>query len=143
MKSILLAVVPSLLVILSCTAIQQQKALPPAPDTAEFSNLQVLPPNITHDQLIATMRGFTAALGVRCDHCHERVPGGGERDFLFPSDAKPEKEIARTMLRMTRAINQEYMTEVNAVSPPTVTCMTCHRGHSIPRVDPPEAAGNS
>ena len=133
------AITPGLALILSCTAVQQQKALPPSPDTAEHRNLQVLPPNITHDQLIATMRGFTTALGVRCDHCHERIPGGGERDFNFASDAKPEKEIARTMIRMTRTINADFMTEVNRVAPPRVSCMTCHRGSTIPADLPPAA----
>src|SRR5688500_19371611 len=36
----------------------------------EFKNLQVLPPDITRDQLMATMRSFTRGLGVRCNHCH-------------------------------------------------------------------------
>lgn len=132
----------AVLLILSCTAIQQQKSLPAMPDTAEHRNLQVLPPNITHDQLIATMRGFSSALGVRCNHCHVHV-GPGERDFDFPSDAKPEKEIARTMIRMTRTINEDYMTRVNSVSPPPVRCITCHRGRTIPLGEATPPAGGS
>lgn len=117
--------------IAACTAIQQQKALPPVPDTAEQRNLRVLPPNITRDQLIAIMRGFTEALNVGCDHCHVRIPGGGERDFNFASDAKFEKDVARTMLIMTRQINEDFISEVNAHGQ-QVTCMTCHRGQTVP-----------
>ena len=58
--------------VFGCTAVRQQKALRAVPDNAEFHNLQVLPANITRDQLTATMRGFTAGLGVTCDHCHAR-----------------------------------------------------------------------
>lgn len=115
----------------ACTAIRQQKALSAVPDNAEFHNLRVLPPNITHDQLIATMQGFTAGLGVSCDHCHVRKPGGGERDLDFASDVKPEKNVARTMLRMVRTINDDYVEDVSQHGQ-SVNCYTCHRGKTIP-----------
>lgn len=41
-----------------------------APSAAGFKNLQVLPRDITRDQLLAVMRGFTRSLGVRCNYCH-------------------------------------------------------------------------
>ena len=136
---------PALIVIaaaaatLACTAVRQQKAATPVPDNAEFHNLRVLPANITHDELISTMRGFTRSLGVKCDHCHVRIPGGGERDFNFPSDAEPEKNVARTMLRMVKTINADYISKVNEHGQP-VTCATCHRGKTIPESVIPEAA---
>ena len=124
--------------VLGCTAIRQQKALTAVPDSAEFHNLQVLPTNITHDQLIATMFGFTRGLGVSCEHCHAPQAGAdGELDFA--SDAKYEKTVARTMLRMVNTINEDYVSTVNVYGE-QVTCATCHRGKSIPDSFVPEAA---
>jgi len=123
----------------ACAAIRQQKAQAPVADHLEFHNLKVLPPNITHDQLIATMRTFARSLGTRCNHCHVANPPGSKEEFDFPSDAKPEKTIARTMIRMTRNINGQYISKV-AERTKTVACYTCHRGHVIPETElPPEA----
>jgi hypothetical protein len=124
------------LLLAACAAIQQQKKEIRA-DTGEFHNLKVLPQNITHDELVATMRGFSRALGTRCDHCHAENPPGSKERFDFASDAKPEKNVARTMLRMTQAINGEYLAKVNPHDQ-NVTCMTCHRGNTVP--PPPPAA---
>jgi hypothetical protein len=116
----------------ACAAIRQQKAeAPRAADDLEFHNLRVLPPNITHDELIATMRGFARGLGVKCNHCHVENPAGSKEQFHFASDAKPEKTVARTMIRMTRAINADYISRVNEHGQ-TVTCLTCHRGQTVP-----------
>ncbi|MHB8389711.1 MAG: c-type cytochrome [Acidobacteriaceae bacterium] len=106
------------------------------------TNLHVLPKNISHDDLMKVMHGFTGSLGVKCNYCH--APGTQPRHLDFASDAKPEKRIARTMIRMTREINKKYLSEVNvAEAKPeqkNVTCGTCHRGHDIPVVfvPPPE-----
>ncbi len=120
----------------ACAAISQQKAQMPRADNLEFRNLRVLPPNITHDELIATMRRIAASLGVKCNHCHVENPPGAKEQFAYPSDAKPEKNVARTMLRMTRTINADYVSRVNAHGL-TVTCNTCHRGHTVPEATPP------
>ncbi len=121
----------------ACAAISQQKAQMRA-DILEFHNLRVLPPNITHDELIATMRGFARSLGTRCNHCHVANPEGSKEEFNFASDAKPEKNVARTMLRMTRKINAEYVSKVNEHGQ-TVSCFTCHRGHTVPETQTAEA----
>ena len=42
------------------------------PDT--FTNLKVLPKHVSRDSLLATMRTFAGALGVRCDYCHAEKP---------------------------------------------------------------------
>lgn len=127
----------------ACAAISQQKAQAPRADNLEFHNLRVLPANITHDELIATMRGFARALGTRCNHCHVSNPPGSAEEFDFASDAKPEKKTARTMILMTRDINANYLSKVNQHGE-TVTCFTCHRGHTVPQlqvVEPqPQAA---
>ena len=130
----------SVIFLAACAAISQQKAQTPVADNAEFHNLQVLPPNITHDELIATMRGFARGLGTRCDHCHVANPEVSKEQFNFASDAKPEKKVARTMLRMVRDINANYVSKVNAHGE-TVACFTCHRGRTVPEAQaaaPPE-----
>ena len=67
-------------------------------------NLRVLPDTTSAATLRRTMQGFTRALGVRCSECHV----GSGRDFRtwdFASDAKPHKEVARGMMRMTTDLN--------------------------------------
>ena len=67
-------------------------------------NLQVLPDSTDAETLHRTMRSFTRALGVRCSECHV----GSGPDFNtwdFASDAKPHKNVARGMMRMTLALN--------------------------------------
>ena len=118
--------------ILGCTAISQQKAAAPAAaDQLEFKNLKVLPPNITHDELIATMRNYARSLGTRCEHCHVQTATTPKEVFDFPSDAKPEKNVARTMIMMTRRTNVDYISKVNEHGN-VVTCATCHRGKTVP-----------
>jgi hypothetical protein len=143
MKQWVLGFLVGAVALVGCTAIRQQKAAPPVADSASYHNLQVLPANITHDQLIGIMRSFTKALGTRCDHCHVNTPGGGERDFDFASDAKPEKKAARVMLKMVRTINNDYIQKVDAHGE-AVMCVTCHRGRTIPDlsfVQPPPEHG--
>ena len=133
------ATVFAAILLAACTAIRQQKAQAPVADNLQFHNLKVLPPNITHDELIATMRGIARSLGTRCNHCHVANPPGSAEEFSYASDAKPEKNVARTMLRMVRNINADYLSKVNA-NGKTVTCYACHRGHVIPETElPPEA----
>jgi len=120
--------------VVGCAAINQQKAQPPRADDLHFHNLQVLPQNITRDELISTMRRFTQALGVRCDHCHAALPGDPKK-FDFPSDAQPRKAAARIMMRMTARINHDYVSKVEEVYT-TASCWTCHRGKTQPDVVP-------
>ncbi len=131
--------IASTMLLLSCANIQQQKAQPPATDDLQFHNLQVLPPNISRDQLINAMKRFTQALGVGCDYCHApapvAVPGAAEPELDFPSDAKPTKLAARTMIRMTHQINDDYVSTIPDAHT-VVTCWTCHRGEAQPAVVP-------
>lgn len=103
-------------------------------------NLQVLPKDISDKDLIATMRGFTAALGVECSFCHAENPQTHRLDFA--SDAKPEKTTARTMIRMVNEINSKYLSTIHdpdaSQADKTVSCGTCHRGYPMP---PPFAGG--
>jgi hypothetical protein len=133
-----LAVLAALL-LAACAAMQAQKHQQVRADQSEFKNLQVLPSNIKHDDLIATMRAFSRALGTRCDHCHVENPQGSKERFDFASDAKKEKGVARTMLRMTRNINEQYISRVDEKAQ-KVTCWTCHTGHTVPPPPPPPPA---
>ena len=102
---------------------------PPPPQ-----NLKVLPKDIARPALTAIMRGYTAALGVQCNHCH--VEDTAQR----ASDENPKKDIARKMIKMTMDINSTYLQGVGTAAPPDqpkVTCYTCHRG----AVKPLTAAG--
>jgi Photosynthetic reaction centre cytochrome C subunit len=98
------------------------------------TNLQVLPKDIAVPDLLALMRGYTAALGVECEFCHTANPKTLKTDFA--SDAKPDKAIARVMIAMTKDINAKYMSQVKdpdaKPADKTVTCGTCHRGNSMP-----------
>ncbi len=104
---------------------QQPDAGPPPPrhQMPEPKNLQILKPG---PDLIPTMRGFTASLGVKCDFCH--VQGN------FASDDKHEKVMARMMLKMTADINSKFEDGQTHVG-----CFTCHRGSTEPALNPPAA----
>ena len=57
--------------------------------SSEWKNLKVLPQNISEDSLKGLMRGYNAALGVKCNFCHAENPDTKKMDFA--SDAKKEK----------------------------------------------------
>lgn len=104
------------------------------PDSLE--NLQVLPPDISVQELIRTMMGFTQALGVQCTYCHvgrESIPLA---EYDFASDEKPAKHKARVMIEMLDRINNVHLAslEERASPPVTVECVTCHRSTIRPRM---------
>ncbi len=117
--------------VVSCAAFTKQKSEPIRADEGEFKNLKVLPHNITREQLLTTMRTFARSLGTTCGHCHAAAPAGSKERFDFASDEKPEKTVARTMIRMTGAMNQDYVSKV-AEKGTVVTCYMCHRGKITP-----------
>lgn len=101
----------------------------------KFTNLQFFPKDIARDSLIGHMRGFSFALGVRCQYCHS---GGDGRSFDgvdFASDAKVAKQKARQMLEIARRINGELLSNMPERRSPRVVveCATCHRGLPVPR----------
>ena len=113
--------------------------LPDRPLRAEipekFSNLQVLPKNISKEALVREMRGFASALGVGCIYCHKGEDPGLE-DVDFASDARETKKTARLMLRMVHAINTDYVGRVDHPGRPDATpvgCFTCHHGLRRPQ----------
>ena len=115
------------LLVAGARAAAQQTPPPP-------QNLKVLPKDIARPALTAIMRGYTAALGVQCNHCHV------EDNTKRASDENPKKDIARKMIKMTMDINATYLQGVGDPAlpdQPKVTCYTCHRG----AVKPLTAAG--
>jgi hypothetical protein len=105
-------------------------ATPPAPI---YKNLKVLPKNTTHEELDSVMHLFNTALGVRCNFCHGPSKDN-PRKTDFAADNKPEKEIARDMMRMTTRINKKFFNyKPNQEHPvPPVGCVTCHHGSPHP-----------
>lgn len=100
----------------------------------KFTNLQVLPKEISKGGLLDMMKGFTSALGVRCQHCHIGEEGKPLTTFDFVSDTKATKQTARAMLRMVQAINDEHLAKIERKSADVlqVNCITCHHGENHP-----------
>lgn len=97
-----------------------------------FTNLQYFPKDISRDQLIATMRGFSFSLNVRCAYCHGGKDSGDLKGTNFASDDKETKRKARAMLRMVDAINQQYVGKLDPPAVHQVECVTCHHGLAKP-----------
>jgi hypothetical protein len=97
----------------------------------KFTNLQVLPKDISKNDLQATMRGFAFALNVRCPYCHVQK---ADMKMDFPADDKDQKKTARIMLQMVTAINHDYIGKIGKPSSVQVECATCHRGLTQPRL---------
>lgn len=76
------------------------------------------------------MRGFSFALGVRCQYCHVGGDGISFEGVEFDKDDDPDKRKARFMLEMVDRLNHEVLARVpDRDDPPTlIECKTCHRG---------------
>jgi hypothetical protein len=100
-----------------------------------YTNLKVLPRNISTKELNRIMiDDFEDDLGVGCNFCHAEAKDGSHK-LDYASDAKPEKEIARNMMRMTLKLNKEYFRLKHPlIGTPAlaVTCNTCHNGQPHP-----------
>ena len=99
---------------------------------ARYTNLQVLPKDISEDQMLAIMKSAAQSLGVRCSYCHE---GNGDdlSTYNFAADTREPKATARLMLRLTSQLNAA-LKDVGPHKGDTskVTCQTCHRGNKTP-----------
>jgi mono/diheme cytochrome c family protein len=113
----------------------QGRGAAPAPQ-----NLQVLPKDTPAADVRTMMTGFAQGLGVQCAYCHVAEGRGGRNDFA--ADEKPQKNVARLMMRMVMQDNDMIAAGVGK-SPADVTkvqCATCHRGAAIPKVEMPPPA---
>ena len=90
--------------------------------TQAYKNVQVLT-DLSANEFMRLQHAITewVAPTQGCGFCHE-----GED---YASDAKPAKNAARLMLRMTRHINADWTSHVKESG---VTCFTCHRGQPVP-----------
>ena len=108
--------------------IAAQDTRPPRPN----ENVKVLT-ELEGQPLRAEMQRMSAALGVKCDHCH--VQGN------FASDEKAPKRTARRMIEMTRALNAQNFPRHQVKDGESVlgrvTCYTCHQGAEEPKSAPP------
>lgn len=100
----------------------------------KFENLQYFPKDIPRDTLVNVMRGFSFALGVRCQYCHAGGDGISFQGVDFKSDDKLAKRKARYMLQMRDTINLRLLAALPGRSAPglEVQCSTCHRGLARP-----------
>lgn len=107
------------------------------------TNLQVLPKDMTGEQVHELMHKWEAELGTECSTCHAadatRKMPNGRPALNFADDSKPEKATARLMVKMVEEINSQYIGKIDNSGMP-VTCATCHRGHTNPPpfVAPPD-----
>jgi hypothetical protein len=127
----------TVLIGLAAAVVLGSAASPPKALKNQYENLKVLPKDISSKDLQGIMTDdFEDGLVVSCGFCHASAKGGHGLDFA--SDAKPEKEIARAMMRMTIGLNKKYFKVKHPVlgsSTLTVTCATCHKGQPFPDGD--------
>ena len=122
-------------------AISIAASLPPQErDPPKLINLKVFPKNIPFKVLDHEMDVWSASLGVHCGFCHARDAQTNKMDFA--SDAKPEKQMAREMFKMTAKINSKYFNakkdSLGMMMTTGINCNTCHNGNSHPEVKVPE-----
>ncbi len=94
--------------------------------TAAYQNVKVLTDLSTEEfnHFMASMTLWVApgdAEGQGCNYCHNPEN--------MASDEKYTKIVARKMIQMTRNINNDWTSHVQATG---VTCWTCHRGNNVP-----------
>lgn len=130
--------------VLAVGGVAQEPQTPPAPAAGEHhkhtmpppTNLQVLPKDLTGQQVHEIMDKWADALGTHCTTCHAPNPNApvmpnGHRRLDYALDTKPEKNTARLMYKMVEDIRTNYMSKIDNVGI-QVSCATCHRGHLSP-----------
>ena len=125
-REILVAAQIVLLALLSVpSAIAQatQAEKPPMADEV-FKNIQVLR-GLTVDQFMGTMGFIAASLSLNCSECHDTSSTGA-----YALD-NPRKQMARRMIVMVDNFNK-----ANFGGKREVTCYSCHRGDTRPKVTP-------
>ena len=130
-----LTVVFSLTALMIVAMAATRPTLRPGDDDRPKRNLKILPKDISHEDLDKVMDNWKAALGVKCNFCHAPSADSTSHRLDFASDAKPEKDIARHMFKMTAKINKKYFSfskDDQGKAIPVVSCMTCHHGNPHP-----------
>jgi len=103
-----------------------------------YVNLKVLPKSIGSRQLSQIMvDDFSDGLGVSCSFCHVEDKNSHRLDYA--SDDNPQKNVARSMMKMTLKINKQFFDVRRPLigdSILVVNCISCHHGTAFPY--PPE-----
>ncbi len=122
----------AVLVLLGVMIASAVAAFPPAAN--QYKNLKVLPKDISSKDLSGIMiDDFEDGLGVSCGFCHAEQKDSHKLDYA--SDEKPEKEIARLMMKMTLGVNKKYFKMTHpriGDSALVIRCITCHNGQPRP-----------
>ena len=82
---------------------EKRPANNPIPDT--FTNLQVLPKDISKRDLMGVMKGFCVTMKVRCSNCH--MVSDDLTEGSFSSDDKEAKVAARNLTRAILATQHD------------------------------------
>src|SRR6202166_2891839 len=111
---------------LSVTVMAAVAAIEPqSPPDTKFKNLKVLPKTISSKKLSEIMVDeFQDDLGVSCNFCHAENKDTHKPDYA--SDEKPEKQIARAMMRMTIGINKKYIKIRHPMIGDSTLAITCN-----------------
>jgi photosynthetic reaction center cytochrome c subunit len=91
--------------------------------SAVYKNVKVLG-NLSEAQFTSFMVAMTAWIAPNegCGYCHNVQN--------FADDSVYTKNVSRTMIQMTQAINSNWNSHVKDTG---VTCYTCHRGNAVPK----------
>ena len=106
------------------------------PPEEKFKNLKVLPKNISDQTIEKVMEEFAKSLGVDCKFCHVQIDS---TNWDMASDQKPEKSVARKMIKMAHKINKDFFKAKTKYGQEDVVleirCVTCHRGEPHPEIE--------
>jgi tetratricopeptide (TPR) repeat protein len=119
-------------VVVMATAIPAAAQIPD-----EFTNLKMLPKDISKRELVKIMRNWSGALGVRCSYCHVAEDPTDLATFDFASDNEQKKHVSRIMMEMAGEINTVHLSKLEHEGEVRVRCITCH--HGVPK---PETIDN-
>ncbi len=114
------------------TAAQQGPPQGDKPVEQTRKNIQVLK-GLPESQLFPVMNFVSVSLGFTCDNCHVKQgkdPKTGFDNWIWESDEKKEKKVAREMMLMVLALNKDA--DAYGIARGSVTCYTCHRGQEHP-----------
>ena len=128
-RTIIVAIGTACACLLGVVPASGQTAPPQKPQMAEevFKNVQVLK-GISVNEFMGTMGFFSASLSLNCTDCHVSDSSG---DWGKYADDTPLKRTARRMILMVNALNKNSFGGRRAV-----TCYSCHRGTTRPKVIP-------
>ena len=132
MQEILRAMGMVVLCLAASAAASAQTPADQKPLTADkfFKNVKVLT-GLPVNEFMTTMGFFSASLGYSCENCHGEDSGAE----VFAAEDRPKKQMARRMIAMVSNINKAYFGGKQVV-----TCYTCHRGGTEPKITPNLAA---